>query len=59
LLNERRFAPDPATWKNIQRISARGNAKIAQIDVNAAINTRIVKKLEDNGYLPEAKKKLL
>ena len=50
-------APDPATWKNIQRISARVNPKIAQVDVNDAINTSIVKTLEDNGYLPEARKK--
>jgi NitT/TauT family transport system substrate-binding protein len=52
------IAPDPATWKNIQRISARVNPKVAQVDVNEAINTSIVKALEDNGYLPEARKKV-
>ena len=51
------IAPDAATWKNIQRISAKVNPKVAQVDVNEAINTSIVKALEDNGYLPEAKKK--
>lgn len=50
-------APDPVAWKNIQRISARVNPKIAQVDVNDAINTSIVKTLEDTGYLPEARKK--
>jgi len=52
------IAPDPATWKNIQRISAKVNPKVAQVDVNEAINTSIVKTLEDNGYLPEARKKV-
>jgi len=51
-------APDPATWKNIQRISARVNPKIAQVDVNDAINTSIVKALEDSGYLAEARKRV-
>lgn len=51
------IAPDPAAWKNIQRISARVNPMIAQIDVNDAINTSIVKALEETGYLPEARKR--
>src|SRR6266536_1608392 len=49
---------DAATWKNIQRISAKVNPKVAQVDVNEAINTSIAKALEDNGYLPEARKKV-
>ena len=52
------IAPDPATWKNIQRISAKVNPKVAQVDVNEAIHTSIVKALEDNGYLAEARKKV-
>ena len=52
------IAPDAATWKNIQRISAKVNPKVALVDINEAINTSVVKALEDNGYLPESRKKL-
>jgi ABC-type nitrate/sulfonate/bicarbonate transport system substrate-binding protein len=52
------IAPDAAIWKNIQRVSARVNPKVAQVDVNEAINTSVIKALEDNGYLAEAKKRV-
>ena len=51
------IAPDPAAFKSVQRIAARVNPKIAQVDVNEAINLSVVKALEDNGYLAEARKK--
>ena len=51
------IAPDLAAFKNVQRIAARVNPKIAQVDVNEAINLSVVKALEDNGYLAEARKK--
>jgi len=52
------IAPDLAAFKNVQRIAARVNPKIAQVDVNEAINLSIVKSLEDSGYLAEARKKV-
>lgn len=52
------IAPDPAAWKNIQRFTARVNPKVTQVDVNEAINTSIVKALEDSGYLAEARKRV-
>jgi ABC-type nitrate/sulfonate/bicarbonate transport system substrate-binding protein len=52
------IAPDVAAFKNVQRIAARVNPKIAQVDVNDAINPSIVKTLEESGYLVEAKKKV-
>jgi hypothetical protein len=52
------IAPDLAAFKNVQRIAARVNPKIAQVDVNEAINLSIVKSLEDGGYLAEARKKV-
>jgi hypothetical protein len=52
------IAPDPATWKNIQRISAKVNPKVAQVDVNEAINTSVVKALENDGYLADARKRV-
>jgi ABC-type nitrate/sulfonate/bicarbonate transport system substrate-binding protein len=51
------IAPDLAAWKNVQRIAARVNPKVAQVDVNEAINLNVVKALEDTGYLAEARKK--
>jgi hypothetical protein len=50
------IAPDLAAFKNVQRIAARVNPKIAHVDVNEAINLSVVKTLEDSGYLAEARK---
>jgi len=52
------IAPDPAAWKNIQRFIARVNPKAGQVDVNESINMNIVKALEENGYLAEARKRV-
>jgi ABC-type nitrate/sulfonate/bicarbonate transport system substrate-binding protein len=51
------IAPDPVAWKNIQKFTARVNPKVAQIDINDAINLNIVKSLEESGYLAEARRK--
>jgi hypothetical protein len=32
--------------------------KVAQLDINQIINVSFVKTLEENGFLPEARKKL-
>ena len=52
------IAPDLAAWKNVQRIATRVNPTVAQVDINDAIHTSIVRALEDNGYLAEARKKV-
>ncbi len=52
------IAPDPAAWKNIQRFIARVNPRAGQLDVNESINLSIMKALEENGYLAEARKKV-
>ncbi len=51
-------APDPAAWRNIQRFVSRVSPKVAQLDVHQIINGSFVKALEENGFLPEARKKL-
>jgi ABC-type nitrate/sulfonate/bicarbonate transport system substrate-binding protein len=51
-------APDPEAWKNIQRLVSRVTPKVAQLDVSQIINVSFVKTLEDNGFLPEVRKKL-
>ena len=52
------IAPDPLAFKNIQRFIARVNPKAGLVDVNETINMSVVKALEDNGYLAEARKKV-
>ena len=52
------IAPDPAAWKNVQRFIARVNPRAGQLDVNDSINLSIMKALEENGYLAEARRKL-
>ena len=51
-------APDPEAWKNIQRLVAKPNPKVAQVDINQIINGSFVKTLEENGFLPELRKKV-
>jgi ABC-type nitrate/sulfonate/bicarbonate transport system substrate-binding protein len=50
------IAPDLEAFRNVQRIAARVNPKISQVDVNDAINLSVVKSLENSGYLAEARK---
>jgi NitT/TauT family transport system substrate-binding protein len=51
-------APDPEAWRNIQKYVSRVTPKVAQLDINQIINVSFVKTLEENGFLPEARKKL-
>jgi NitT/TauT family transport system substrate-binding protein len=51
-------APDPEAWRNIQKYVSRVTPKVAQLDINQIINASFVKTLEENGFLPEARKKL-
>ncbi|HSK30535.1 MAG TPA: hypothetical protein VLA17_11285, partial [Candidatus Limnocylindria bacterium] len=51
------IAPDITAFKNVQRITARVNPKVAQVDVNEAINSSVVKALEDSGYMAEARRR--
>jgi NitT/TauT family transport system substrate-binding protein len=51
-------APDPEAWRNIQKYVARVTPKVAQLDINQIINVNFVKTLEENGFLPEARRKL-
>jgi NitT/TauT family transport system substrate-binding protein len=49
--------PDPVAWKVIQKIVARINPKVAQVDFNHLVNPAFVRNLEDSGFLAEARKK--
>jgi len=52
------IAPNPAAWKSVQRFVSQVNPKVARVDVNQIIDGSFVKALEDNGYLPEARKRI-
>jgi ABC-type nitrate/sulfonate/bicarbonate transport system substrate-binding protein len=51
-------APDPEAWRNVQRFVSRVTPKVAQLDIHQIINGNFVKTLEENGFLPEERKKL-
>ena len=50
--------PDPAAWKIVQRIVARINPKVTQVDINQLNNPAFVRGLEESGFLTEARRKL-
>jgi hypothetical protein len=52
------LAPNPAAFKIVQRIVAKVNPKIAQVDIDQIIDRSYVRNLESSGFLPELRKKL-
>lgn len=52
------LAPNPAAFKIVQRIVAKVNPKIAQVDIDQIIDAGYVRNLETSGFLPELRKKI-
>ena len=52
------LAPNPAAFKVVQRIVAKVNPKIAQVDIDQIIDSSYVRSLENNGFLPELRRKV-
>jgi hypothetical protein len=50
--------PDHAAWKIVQKVIARINPKVAQVELNQLLNPAPVRTLEESGFLAEARKKL-
>jgi ABC-type nitrate/sulfonate/bicarbonate transport system substrate-binding protein len=50
--------PDPAAWKLVQKMTAKINPKVAQVELNQVLSPTAVRSLEDSGFLAEARKKL-
>ncbi|MEA2658335.1 MAG: NitT/TauT family transport system substrate-binding protein [Candidatus Binatota bacterium] len=50
--------PDPAAWKLVQKVTAKINPKVAQVELSQLLNPAAVRSLEDSGFLAEARKKL-
>ena len=51
------LGPNLAAWKLMQRIVARVNPKVSQLDVSQLVDGSFVRKLEEDGFLPELRKK--
>jgi len=52
------LAPNPAAWKAVQRIVAKVNPKIAQVDLDQILDSSFVRNLEASGFLAEQRKKV-
>jgi ABC-type nitrate/sulfonate/bicarbonate transport system substrate-binding protein len=52
------LAPDPAAWKIVQKVIAKINPKVAQVELNQVLDPVAVRRLEENGFLADARKKL-
>ena len=52
------LAPNPAAWKAVQRIVAKVNPKIAQVDLDQILDASFVRNLEASGFLAEQRKKI-
>ena len=52
------LAPNPAAFKIVQRIVAKVNPKIAQVDMDQIIDSSYVRNLETSGFLAELRKKI-
>ena len=50
--------PDPAAWKIVQKIIAKINPKVAQVDLSQVLDFTPVRNLEESGFLAEARKRL-
>ncbi len=51
------LAPNPAAFKIVQRIVAKVNPKIAQVDIDQIIDASFVRSLESSGFLAEMRRK--
>ena len=50
--------PDPAAWKLVQKIVAKINPKVAQVELGQLLNPAPVRSLEESGFLAEARRKI-
>ena len=57
LMTSLEMAPNPAAFKTVQRIVARVNPKIAQVDLDQIIDDSFVRALETSGFMGELRKK--
>ncbi len=49
--------PKPEAWKTIQRIISQVNPNAGHADLNQLLDRSLVANLEENGFLPEMRKR--
>ena len=52
------IAPNPEAWRAIQRTVSRVNPRVQEADLNQILVGSFYRSLEENGFLPEMRKKL-
>lgn len=57
IMNTLDVIPNVESWRMIQRIVSRVNAKVGQVNLEEVLNARLVQNLEDNGFIAEMRKK--
>ena len=57
LMTTLELAPNPAAFKIVQRIVAKVNPKITQVDIDQIIDASFVRSLESSGFLAELRRK--
>ncbi len=57
LMTNLNLGPNLAAWKLMQKIVAHINPKVNQLDVAQLVDGSFVRKLEEDGFLPELRKK--
>ncbi len=50
--------PNMEAWKTIQKVVSRVNPAVRQVDLREVLDTSFVRSLEENGFLPEMRKKV-
>jgi len=58
-MNNLEVAPHTEGWKTIQRLVARVNPKVAQINLDEVLYPRLVQSLEERGFIAELRKKMI
>jgi len=58
-MNNLDVAPHTEGWKTIQRLVAKVNPKVAQINLDEVLYPRVVQGIEERGFIAELRKKLV
>ncbi|MBI2090588.1 MAG: ABC transporter substrate-binding protein [Deltaproteobacteria bacterium] len=58
IMNTLGVVPNVEDWRRIQRIVARVNPTVGQVDLNQVLDASFVRSLEESGFLPEMRKKV-
>ncbi len=57
MMNTLDVSPNLDSWKMIQRIVSRVNAKVGQVNLEEVLNTKLAQTLQDNGFIGEMRKR--